>query len=209
MDETHRLDKKMTSTPEQGDTVRNQENSKTNLRDEVITLLHNTEELYLEKCKNEIKNGVAEDIDKESFVKYLGIIAVEAGITLKNSVNEQNRDSVMAIRRSLVTAMRPQNPAELMLIDLIINAYFRLMMSSKIFSNLILNDGKIVWGDGREGLLKILDRHIERANKQIAHALTTFRALKQAPVKVNIKADSAYLAQAQQFNQNLPGKDAP
>jgi len=177
------------------------------IKKNILDNVNNGDELLAKSIKayDEYDNNKSCKLAQENLEKnradYLNSIAIETGATLIRSIQHHDQTAVMSARKTLINDLKPQNIAELMLIDVIVNSYLRLMVASTVCTSLMTDkDGTISLNNEIGERLKVQGKLIDYANKQFLLSLSTFKSLRQAPVNVNIKTKSAFVAQAQQFN---------
>jgi hypothetical protein len=97
-----------------------------------------------------------------------------------------------------------------MLVDQIIAAYWR-QMKYELYAFRLPTNGNGGWtfDQLKVNVLKEVRKQIEQAQRQIEVCITQLKNLKQPPLKVNVKTDSAYFAQNQQIINEKPQDEPP
>jgi hypothetical protein len=163
--------------------------------------------IELQEIAKEVESGLAtEETNKRYIEKYQEVLMANAfvnGKVVEASVNVWHQNHVVKMRETLIIEHDAKSASELMIIDLAINAYFRSLHTSKIYSSLVQgNDGTVRFEQSRVNLLKELGKQVENANKQFLSALTLLKEMKQPRINIKVQSKQAFVAQNQQFNKN-------
>ncbi len=163
--------------------------------------------LKLQKIAKEIESGsMGEDAIKrfiDMFQEVAMIDGVANGKVVEGSVNNWHQNHVARLRKQLISEHQTQTASELMIIDLAINAYFRSLQASRIYSSLMQNkDGTVTYDQIKVNLLKELGKQIETANKNFISAITLLKEMKQPQINIKVSSKQAFVGQNQQFNKN-------
>lgn len=169
---------------------------------------HIKEFLTLKDIPNRTEKQEKALIDIQTKMAY--ITALDYGTLLQIITSkDQEQHSLIAIRERLIKENNCTTAIELMLTDQIAAAYWRLMKYEFYACRLpSKEDDGWSFDQLKVNVLKEVRQQIEQAHRQINMALTQLKDLKQPPLKVNVKADSAYFAQNQQVINEKP-KDEP
>lgn len=164
--------------------------------------------LELKEIAKEIESGsMGEDAIKRFIDKFqeVGMIdGVVNGKVVEGSVNNWHQKQVIRLRKQLISEHQAQTASELMIIDLAINAYFRSLQTSKIYSSLMQNkDGTVNYDQLKINILKELGKQIETANKHFVSAITLLKEMKQPRINIKVNSKQAFVGQNQQFNKNV------
>ena len=124
-----------------------------------------------------------------------------------NPKKDERRYGLLAIRQRLIKENDCKSAMELILVDQLAAAYWRLMRYEFYAFRLPSNDN-----DGwsfdqlKVNVVKESRRQIEQAHRQIDVCLTMLKNFKQPQLKVNVKTDNAYFAQNQQVVNEKPAE---
>ena len=117
--------------------------------------------------------------------------------------NDDSKYGILNIRKRLIEENDCKTAAELMLVDQIASAYWRLMKYERFANQVPGKDDGWSFDQLKVNILKEVRKQIEQAQRQITMNLTLLKDLKQPPLKVNLRTESAYFAQNQQvINEN-------
>jgi hypothetical protein len=101
------------------------------------------------------------------------------------------------MKRDLQKEFDCQKSLEKSLVDQVVSSYVRKISYTKLME--IYNNPEWLSHE-RVSLLKFYSLEVDRAHRQFLSALETLQALKQPPLKINLRAHNAFLAQNQQLN---------
>lgn len=120
------------------------------------------------------KKLLNEYVDK--FIEIGKIDGVFNGRFVETTVSSSHTASVTKLRQKLIAEYNAQSVSEMMIIDMSINAYFRSLHMSKIYSSLVIDkDGSISYNQLKVNMLKELTKHIESANRQFMSNLSMLK----------------------------------
>lgn len=127
-------------------------------------------------------------------------LSLDTGFLLMESVGAEYRGLAVQMRNELQKEYGCDKPSEKALIDMVVNSYIRkLSYSYKMGAN------QKYLGGNENGYRAYLSKEIDRSHRQFLSALDALRLLRQPPLKVNVKAQNAFVAENQQLN-NYPKK---
>ncbi len=118
--------------------------------------------------------------------------------------NQEHRGLIINLRRELIKEYKCETYSEKALVDLATNAYARNLLYSK--KMLGLKDPEFVSSE-RNGFMSFLSKEVDRANRHFITALETLIQIKRPELKVNVKTNTAFIAQNQQINANQNKQD--
>lgn len=124
---------------------------------------------------------------------------IENGLSMMEAVEARYRGMMKNLRDGLVKEYNCITYSEKALVDLAINAYSRNLTLSKYLVN---TAGMGQTSANLNNFLGIMSKDIDRANRHFITALETLKQLKQPELKVNIKTNTAFVSQNQQFNNS-------
>lgn len=127
----------------------------------------------------------------------------ETGYMLMKAVNEEHRGLALQMKRDLQEEFACKTVSEKMLVDLMVNAYIKkLRYSDKMEHN------QQYIGHKYDSYRGYLSKEIDRAYRQFLSALETLKFMKQPAMKVNIKTNTAFVGENQQFNTKVENNEA-
>lgn len=130
------------------------------------------------------------------------IDGVSNGKIVEGSVDDKHQKQVLRLRIQLIAEYQAKSVSEMMIIDMMINAYFRSLHASQIYSCLMQEtDGTISYTQTKVNFMKAVERQIEIANKQFISSITLLKEMKQPPINIKVSGQ-AFVGQNQQFNKN-------
>lgn len=141
----------------------------------------------------------------EAIFKYKRIKNVSSGDQLSSSVHPLDQSAVKDIRQRLMAEFAPISASEALVVDQVVNAYFRSLRLSQAHLNLIQDaTGGIRRWDNQVivNLIKEIGKQANFANQQFITALEYLKSSKNPPLNVRVNAKEAYVAENQQFNKN-------
>lgn len=151
------------------------------------------------------KNGGQEAIQKyiQKYQEAALVNGVVNGKVVEGSVNNGHQNQVMELRKQFVAEYQANTVSELMIIDMAINAYFRSLHTSRIYSCLSQkNDGTFEYSQLKINFMKELGKQIDSANKQFISTITLLKEIKRPPINIKVNSKQAFVGQNLQFNKN-------
>lgn len=129
---------------------------------------------------------------------------VKSGEYLRSCVHWMDTDYVPSVRNNLVAEFKATSASELLLVDIVANAYFSYMRASKALKSFIEdNDGRREYESQTWiNMMKELTKVVEMTNRHFITTLTCLKEYRQPPIKVKVHAKQAFVSQNQQFNKN-------
>jgi len=161
----------------------------------------------LQDIAKEIDTGTSDEKSNEKFLERYQEVEMLQGMingkVVEGSVSNWHQKHVIKLRKQLITEHQASSASECMIIDLAINAYFRSLHASRIYSCLEQNkDGTISFDQPRVNMLKELGKQIDSANRQYISTLTLLKEMKQPQINIKVQSKQAFVSQNQQFNKN-------
>lgn len=166
------------------------------------------EYLTLKKNPNKSKQQEKQQADLQLKVAYM--TALDNGTFLDMiPVKAEEQYGLLSLRQRLVKENDCKSAMELILVDQLAAAYWRLM-KYELYANRLpaKEDDRWSFDQLKVNVLKEVRNNIEQAHRQINMSLTMLKDLKQPQLRVNVKTDNAYFAQNQQVVNEKP-KDEP
>ncbi len=173
--------------------------AKVSVDPEVILKKFSDEYLPLINAKDNSKEKEVTELISELSLAF----SSETGHMLMKAVNEEYRGLALQMKRDLQEEFDCMSFSEKMLVDLMVNAYIKkLRYSDKMEHN------QQYIGHKYDSYRCFLSKEIDRAYRQFLSALETMRVMKQPAMKVNIKTNTAFVGENQQFNTKVENNEA-
>lgn len=131
--------------------------------------------------------------------QYLKLNSLNNHLLLTKSCNEDYQPLIVQFSKDLIEEYQCTTSSEKALVHTIAIAYYRILNCSRLYNN-EMNTKSI--SRERTELIKSHGKELDRANRQFISALETLKLIKQPAIKINLKADNAYLAENQQIITN-------
>lgn len=149
------------------------------------------------KLQGELDTKLAQ-VEKHSSVK--------TGEYAWSSIHYQDAPYFKTVRQDLAQEYQASTQSELLVIDMVVVAYFRYMRTTNAFNSFVEdNDGRREYESQTWiNMMKELNKSIESASQQMMSALTFLKELKRQPVQVKVHTKQAYFANNQQINRHDP-----
>ena len=167
-----------------------------------------------EEIKPEKKYGVADAKDfiihstkassdpNENLARFAQTYLAE-GYVLMNSLGSDYQGLAFQMKKDLQQEFNCIKPSEKALVDIIVNAYVRKLT----YSNKMERNQKYL-GSEQDGYRNYLSKELDRAHRQFLSALETLKAIQQPAMNVNIKTNTAFVGENQQFNTKVENNEA-
>jgi len=137
--------------------------------------------------------------DSKCLMKALYRFGLDTHAALWESVSEKSGPLAMEFSKDLYEEYDCKTVSEKALAQVVANAFVRTLEYSntlKTCRNNSVNTELI-------GYYSMISKELDRANRQFTSALTALKQIKTPPIKVHVKANNAFMAKNQQFNQDL------
>lgn len=187
MKETQIIDSKTLSTREKSMTI-------------LKTFCFETDPVNLLKKIKE--NSGSEKKITESTNSLLDLARVyenESQVALMESLDGKYRSLAREMTQTIILEQNCITEIEKGLAELTVNAYIRVLDNSRRINN-EFNAGTIT--PNRTLYIAQLSKQIDRSNRQYIQAILTLSQIKNPIIKMNIKAETAFISQNQQINNN-------
>ena len=152
--------------------------------------------------RNDKDKKVVEKADKELKENSEAIamsIGLETHYPLAETVNERFRPHILEVVRQIENEYGCKTSSEKALAEIVANAYFRVIDSSRRLNNELGDGGKTI-NEDRTKYLVMLSKQTDRANRQFLSALFALKQFKVPVIEMNIVAKTAFISQNQQIN---------
>ncbi len=159
-----------------------------------------------ENLKNIAKNVLPKiEITKEKLnaddVKLMTVamynFGLDNGAIVVDACPEEYRGMASKFRDSLIATYTCETEVEKALVDVIVNAYVKTMYYSKKLYSVVsrgTTNGNLNY------YMAVIGKEIDRSNRHFISSLETLKMIKQPPIKLSVKTNSAFISQNQQFN---------
>lgn len=156
-----------------------------------------------ELAENQLPNILLKKVAPEVASANISILSLayslESGHALLESVGDRYRSFALEMKKSLEQEFACEKPSERMLVDQVVNAHLRKLE----YTRLMVKYREQEWlSQEKAAFLSFYSKEADRAHRQFISALETLKAIKQPPINVNVKAQNAFVAQNQQFNNH-------
>ena len=151
--------------------------------------------------------GTLDKKTEEGMLKSIGELSMtfsqETGYVLMNSLASDYHGLAFQMKKDLQQEFNCIKPSEKALVDIIVNAYVRKLT----YSNKMERNQKYL-GSEQDGYRNYLSKELDRAHRQFLSALETLKAIQQPAMNVNIKTNTAFVGENQQFNTKVENNEA-
>jgi hypothetical protein len=176
------------------------------LREAAIKLFDST--LTPFKRMSEIDPKSEKRKDKENRKKYALEAVLSMGLEtheqLAMSMDEGYRPLAREMSRQMIKDYDCKAAAEKALVEVAVSAYVRVLDSSWLMSSIHQNLKDVA--KEKNHLYAIWSKELDRANRQFINAIITLKQLKAPTIEMNVRANTAFIAQNQQINADNPPK---
>jgi hypothetical protein len=138
--------------------------------------------------------------------KYVLMQNLENHLLLSTSCDEGYRPAVIKFIEDLIQEYDCKTSSEKALAQLVALAHYRVLRCSRSLNG-IMTIGYC--SDLGNNYLNQCSKELDRANRCYLVALQTLKQIKQPPMNVNVKANTAFLAQNQQINTDQVQPNKP
>jgi hypothetical protein len=147
-----------------------------------------------------------EEEQEKAHEEYLSLLLpvmygleVETHAALMGSLQQDYRGMAKELSTQIIKEYSCVTHAEKMLVEVIVNSFTRTLCASKE-----LTEGSVAPGasitENRTKYLAVLSKEHDRANRQFLSSLMMLKQIKAPTIEMNIKANTAFVAQNQQIN---------
>ena len=146
------------------------------------------------------RGELTKEEDERQYERIMLTLGFENDHTVAMTVSKKYRGLAIELRRQMIKDLQCKTHTEKVLVDAVVNAYVRTLRYSEAMTAMIDFDNSL-WPE-KTSFLSMLGKELDRANRHLLAAYQTLIQLKQPPIKVQVKANHAFVGQAQQFNIN-------
>ncbi len=188
-----------------------QQNAREFLRDEaLLTCDPHILLKYIDKLLIRFKSG-ANDVKfnaefKKKITEALVVVSLDTHYELAQTVSPRIQPLVIDFARQIITDYGCNTASEKALAEVIAGAYSRILEYSAVLNKLTLDDHVSFILTNHYSMIS---KELDRANRHFISALATLQQIKSPSIEVQVKAKTAFISQAQQFNvspSNTPTK---
>ncbi len=150
------------------------------------------------------REGKIEDIDiSDDITKISRALSLESGHALVESVESKYNGFALEMRKELEKEFDCKTASEKALVNQSVNAHLRGLT----FSRYLVANQKSINSD-LNNYFRFLSKEIDRTHRQFISAIETLKFIKQPSLKVNVKTNTAFFADKQQFNNNSKNNES-
>ncbi len=147
------------------------------------------------KQKIKAKKALLESLERAVFV-----VGLDNHFPLTEIISsDRNRGLMVDFADSLVEEYKCKTSYEKALVHLVVGSYAKYLEYSKFFNTCrkieYLTKEKVDY-------YSMIAKEADRAHRSFISALTTLQQIKSPPIKVSVKANTAFVAENQQLNKN-------
>ncbi len=123
--------------------------------------------------------------------------SLDSGHALMESTEEHYRQLALQMKSDLEKEFECKTPSEKSLVDQVVISYIRKLSFSRFLEE---HKEQRILSNEKVGYLNFISKEIDRAHRQFLSALETLKVIKQPALKVNVRAQNAFVAENQQLN---------
>lgn len=148
---------------------------------------------------------------RQAFVEKLlaanMVFALDSHYLAVMTTDKKLRPFVLEFCNQLVKEYNCKTHSEKALAELAVNAYARIIAYSQLMR--MMRDPQNIGSLSHEkiGFCSMMSKELDRTNRQFITALITLKQFKMPPLQVNVRTESAFIAQNQQLNKIDVRKD--
>ncbi len=162
------------------------------LIDDPNTIITEFNKLHSKNNKNKNNKEL-----NETLVKASVALGLDTHIPVLYAIYKGYRSLAIEFANNLIKEFKVHNENEKAVVHMIVISYIRCMVLSEEITK-ILEDGKI--SENINKFYAHTSKDLDRAHRQFASALTLLKELKSPAIQVNVKTNTAFIAQNQQLN---------
>lgn len=151
------------------------------------------------------KNKVAkkDQLDKELNAKISSLkkaCTLDTKCLLVNAVDEADESIALELAKELESEFKVKTSSEKILVHMAVQSFIRMNKCSRLLT--VNTPSPHIWHEIAHHI-SVYSKEIDKAFRQNISALQTLRAIKQPPLKVNIKTNNAFVAENMQNNATV------
>lgn len=157
----------------------------------------------LDKELKEFKESTGTDRDNklksinEKFGPATYIFALDNHYAASDTVRKEYKPMVIEIANQIIAEYQCKGASEKAVAELAASAYARYMQYAASFQNI----ANIEWlSSEKNGLYANYSKEVDRAHRQFMMAISTLKQMKSPAPQINVRTNTAFVAQNQQVN---------
>lgn len=147
------------------------------------------------------KKPKSEGEKRELMERAVYTLGFENDYVMVETMDDKYRGLAVEMRRQLIKDFDCKTYAEKVLVDTIVSGYVRTLRCAQSFNNGTHDDFLSTYKNQH---MAIMSKELDRAQRQLMAAYQILINLKRPPLKVQVKAKTAFIAQNQQLNTTAP-----
>lgn len=152
----------------------------------------------VDKAKADKKSAIMSK-HSELLTEFARLHEFDKHFLLAESLPPEFGAMAIEMTKSMIREYACNSTAEKSLVEIIVNAFCRTLFFSKKLT-MILNRNPTILEQSYINYYNFLSKELDKANRQYLTGILSLQQLKSPTMKVSVKADTAILAQNQQFN---------
>lgn len=134
---------------------------------------------------------------------------LENGVWAATLGYQRDYQTLARMRQKIIREYDCKTSLELMLADIIVACYWRIMKKERTINRLSeKEDSSFSFDQIKINALKELNKEVDQANRRLNMNIILLKDMKQPALKVNIKTNNAFIGDNQQFNNNVESNEA-
>jgi len=144
--------------------------------------------------------NISEEESAELWKYYSSINSTKTHVLLAETVrDERDRTMIMEFAEDLIKEFECTKIYERALCEIVASHYMGVMKASRNMNNF---QNLETLSEVKNSYYAILGKELERQQRMYLHAFQSLQAMKSPPINISLKANNAFIAQNQQFNNN-------
>lgn len=172
--------------------------------DQIIEDFGNLCAQYYAADDQEEKEALIPDLDKRAREAVM-VRATESHVPAMETAGEGYRALVKSMIQQFKEEHKAETSSEIALVQIAALEYVRAMEFGKELNSILHVE---FLSHEKNGYYSLLARQIDRAERRMMQALTSLKQMKQPPMTLSFKADTAFVAHNQQVNATKQENDS-
>lgn len=162
-------------------------------------LLKEFNNLCKEKTPTEDQKKRKNKLSNEIGMMY----GLENGLWASNLSQNRDYQTLARMRQKIIRDYDCKTSLELMLADSSVACYWRIIKNEMRLARLSeKDDGSFSYNQLKINYMKELNKEIDSANRRLNMNIILLKEMKQPALRVNVKTNTAFIGENQQFNNN-------
>jgi hypothetical protein len=179
--------------------------SNPNTFDSERNLIGEFNDLKKEKNPTEEQKNRKQKLVSEIVTMY----GLENGIWVSNLGYQKDYATLARMRQKVIREYHCKSSLELMLADSIVASYWRIIKNERRLAQLLeKEDGSWSFDQLKVNTMKELNKEIDMASRRLNINIVLLKEMKQPALKVNVKTNTAFISENQQFNNNVENNES-